>query len=312
MDKETGYRTRNILTVPLFSYRGEIAGVVQLLNKKEGDFKDDDAEFLKEVGAHAATLLENAQMQEKAFSQMRIEKEIQIAQEVQKRLLPECPSDIPGLKISLRHFGDNIIGGNYFDFIPLSEKRLWMVLSDTSGAGLPAALLASNFQGAFRLLAEDSEALLPMVMRLNRHFCYHSEGSLSISAAILDFQQDTSVLGFVNAGHPAPILLGGSGDTRILEETGIALGMESDYPYEDGGVEISSGSILAVYTPGIVEADDGEGHFYGIDRLRMVLELNRDKDPEGVLDVFAEDWTKFRGQGELIKDATLIIIQCTG
>ncbi|HPR64047.1 MAG TPA: SpoIIE family protein phosphatase [Thermoanaerobaculia bacterium] len=311
VDKETGYTTRTILTVPLFSYRGEIAGVLQLLNKIEGgEFNDEDADFVKEIGAHAATLLENAMMHEQTFDRLRVEKELQIAQEVQRKLLPGEAVRFPGLKIAFKHFGDNIIGGNYFDFIKLSESRLWLLLGDTSGAGLPAALLASNFQGAFRLLAEDSETLLPMVMRLNRHLCCCTDHTLSISACFLDYSEPTHHLTYLNAGHPPPLIIHPEGEVSFLKETGIALGVEHDHPFTDDGIVLTRSTLIALYTPGIVEADNGEGAFYGNHRLRMVLELNKDRPLEEILEVFTEDWASFRGTSDLIKDATLILAKC--
>jgi len=310
VDVQTGYRTRNILTVPLYSYRGDVAGVLQLLNKAEGDFSSDDIEFLHEVGSHAVTLIENAQMQEQAFNQIRMEKEINDAFEVQKKLLLARPVEFPGLTVAMKHFGENIIGGNYFDFIPVSKTRFWMVLADTPVPGLPAALLASNFQGAFQLLAQDSDTFLPVVKRLNKHIHNFTRGSLSISAVFFDYLKPVHNLIYINAGNPNPLLFVDRRFERDLAEQGIPLGLQPEFSYKPEVIEFRKNALLAVFTPGIIDATDHAAEKFGIDRLKQLLEMHADRGPQEILDIFSDQWNDFRSNQNFLKDATLIIVKC--
>ncbi|MBN2383505.1 protein kinase [bacterium] len=310
IDKKTGYRTRNMLTVPLHSYRGEIAGVLQLLNKSTGNFSDEDIDFLKQVGSHAVTLLENAQIQEHAFVQMRMEKEIKDAYEVQKKLLLDKPVEFPGLTVVMKHFGENIIGGNYFDFIPFTKTRFWMVLADTPVPGLPAALLASNFQGSFQLLAEESDTFQPVVQRMNKHLNKFTQGLFSISAVFFDYLKPVHNLIYINAGTPNPLLFKQGKFVQMLTGQGIPLGLEPTFEYKAEAIEFQKGAILVVFTPGIITATNPEGEEYGLDRLQHLLEQHATQKPQDLLEIFERDWNSFRGDREFLKDSTLIIVKC--
>jgi serine phosphatase RsbU (regulator of sigma subunit)/predicted Ser/Thr protein kinase len=309
VDKSSGYTTRSLLCVPMRSYAGDIVGVIELLNKKAGPFTQEDEDFLREVCAHAATLLEQAQVQEERILQAQLKKEMSLASLLQQKLFPGPDHRVEGLEIAWHRFGEGVIGGNYFDLIQVDERKTTLMLADTSQPGLGSSLLASNFQGAFRLLVEESESPLGMIMKLNGHIHRSSLEQLFISCVTGTFDLARGVFSYVNAGHPAALRISRQGTVQFLSATGIALGVEHDYPYSDVDLPVEKVDLFCFFTPGIVETEDRLGRFYEVDRLQKLFVEGRSKPLDALLEAFVRSWEGFLGDQELPKDATLALVR---
>ena len=308
VDKTSGYTTRSLLCVPMRSYTGEIAGVIELLNKMSGVFTREDEDFLREVCAHAATLLEQAQILQERFQQARLRQEMGLAALLQRKLFPDPDFRAAGMEIAWHRFGEGILGGNYFDLIPTDEHRTALMLADVSQPGLGAALLASNVQGAYRLLVGESE-LLALVMKLAAHLHRTSLEHLFISCITGVFDLSRGVFSFVNAGHPAAMRIPRGGGVEFLSVTGIALGLETDYPYADAELPAHAGDLFCFLTPGIVETPNPAGLFYEMKRLQNLVVEGRSGPLPLLLGAFIRDWEEFLGDRELVKDATLALVR---
>jgi sigma-B regulation protein RsbU (phosphoserine phosphatase) len=309
VDRASGYVTRNLLCVAMRSYAGEIVGVIELLNKRGGGFTREDEDFLTEVCAHAATILEHGQMQEERLQQAQLRQELSFASLLQKKLFPEPHLRLGGLEVVHHRFGEGVIGGNYFDVIPIDERQVFLMLADTSQPGLGAALVASNFQGAFRLLVEESESLLSLVMKLNGQIHRTSLEQLFISCIGGLFDREEGTFNFVNAGHPAAFRLAADGTVSFLSASGVALGLEADYPYTDTRIPARSGDCFCFFTPGLVETGNRDGAFYPVKRLQDRLAGARTEPLEKVLEAMVADWNAFLDRRDTDKDATLVLVR---
>lgn len=311
VDKRTGYKTKSLLSVPMRSYANEIVGVIQLLNKKkEGNiepFKKEDEDFLKEVCAHTATLLEQSQIKEEQYKKLQIQKEMDFALQLKKKLFPENFLSFKNLHTAYLQLGEGIIGGTSFEAIPIDEERIFILLSDSSKAGISSALLAANFQGAFRLLIEEIEDPLTIVTKLNTHICKISQEGLYISAIFSLFDLKESIIDFILAGHIAPFKISKDGKIKNLENEGIPLGLEPEYPYKNEILKFDKGDIFCFYTPWIVEAENESGKCFGIENLQKIIFENRNLKIKEILKSFEEKWKKFDVVEE--KDATILLIQ---
>ena len=308
VDRTSGYTTRSLLCLPMRTYAGEIAGVIELLNKATGSFNQEDEDFLREVCAHAATLLEQSQILQERFQQARLKQEMDLAALLQRKLFPDPDLSINGLDIAWHRFGEGILGGNYFDLIPTDENRIVLLLADASRPGLGSALLASNLQGAFRLLAGESD-LLAMMMKLAGHLHRTSPEHLFVSCIAGVFDLSRGLFSFVNAGHPAALRIPKEGEIRFLSATGIALGLEADYPYSDAELPARSGDLFCFLTPGILETRNPDGHFYEMKRLQRILVEGRAAPLQRLLTSIVRDWEEFLGDQEPAKDATLALMR---
>ncbi|MEJ5166039.1 MAG: protein kinase [Thermoanaerobaculia bacterium] len=311
VDKKTGYKTKSLLSVPMKSYTNEIVGVIQLLNKnKEGvleAFNKEDEEFLKEVCAHAATLLEQAQIKEEQFQKMQLKKEMDIALQLKKKLFPENFLTFNNIFISYLQLSEGIIGGTSLEALPVDEDRIFILLSDSSKAGLSSAILSANFQGAFRLLIEEIDDTLTLVTKLNTHICKISSEGLYISSIFSLFDLKERKMDYVIAGHINPFKVSPEGKITFLESDGIPLGLEQEYPYKNEIISFGKGDIFCFFTPWIVEGENRMGKCFGIEKLQRIIIENRNKRIKDILKIFEEEWKKFNVVEE--KDATLLLIQ---
>jgi sigma-B regulation protein RsbU (phosphoserine phosphatase) len=204
-----------------------------------------------------------------------MKRDLEIAREIQHWLVPSEPPAVPGLDIDFVTRPANTVAGDYYDVIPRAEAGKYLVaVADVAGKSMPAALLMATFQASLKTLSVASPSLLDLVHGLNRYACDHSiSGSRFTTAFVAEYDSTTRVLTYVNAGHNPPLLLRGI-EVMKLNEGGVPLGILPNAPYESGQVQLHSGDLLAIYTDGVVEAENVSGQEFGenlmINSLRSV------------------------------------------
>lgn len=313
VDKKTGYKTISLLSVPMRSYANEIVGVIQLLNKKKEEkiepFTKEDEEFIKEVCSHAATLLEQSQIKEEQYKKKELKKEMEIALQLKKKLFPENFFNFDNLSSAYIRVGEGIIGGTSLEELAVDEDKIFILLSDTNKAGISSALLASNFQGAFRLLIEETEDPLALATKLNTHICNISSEGLFISAVFSLFDLKEKSINFVLAGHLTPFKVSKNGSFIYLKNEGIPLGLEQEYPYKNEIIHYEEGDLFCFYTPWIAESENIEGKLFGIENLQKIILENKDLKLKEILKKFETKWNEFKSSEE--KDGTLLLVKIT-
>ena len=204
-----------------------------------------------------------------------LKRDLEIARDIQRMLLPEKPPAIPGLDIAFATKAANTVAGDYYDAFmrPHSgDTRLLLIVADVAGKGIPAGLLMAAVQTGLHTLAEDPVPLTELAARLNRAMCARSGGGRHLITAFLaELDLSTRSLTWVNAGHNPPILLRSGGAFEHLEAGGLPLGAFTVSRYESGSTKLRSGDALYIYTDGVVEALNETGEEYGEDRLAGLL-----------------------------------------
>jgi sigma-B regulation protein RsbU (phosphoserine phosphatase) len=207
-----------------------------------------------------------------------LKRDLEIAREIQKWLVPQTPPALPGVDIAFATRPANTVAGDYYDAFlcpaagAATAERLLLVVADVAGKGMPAALLMATFQSSLRTLVQEALPLAELVSRLNRYTCEHSLDGLRFTTAfIAEMDTASGALDYVNAGHNPPALRRAAGGLEWLETGGVPLGILRDTSYESGQVTLAAGDELVVYTDGVVEAQDWQGHEYGQDRLAALL-----------------------------------------
>jgi sigma-B regulation protein RsbU (phosphoserine phosphatase) len=313
-DRKTGYRTRQILTAPIRSREKKIVGVFQLLNKKSGgDFDADDEGFLEALSIHAALAVENARLHTTAIEKERQDREILLVQSVQRAFQPErTEQEIGPFRVAGMNELCEDASGDYYDLLDLPDGRKAIALGDVSGHGLQAALMMAQARSFLRAFAQTlGGADLPKVMNLLNDCLvqdFTSGKFITLFFGVLDPKAGS--LEWVNAGHPAPLLLRASGALEQLEATGRLVGILPDAGYEAGRVvTLGAGDLLVVYTDGCSEAASPEGDLYSEERLQTLLRSLRDRDPAAILDGIRAAllaWTKVP---RLKDDLTLLALK---
>ncbi|MDZ7371777.1 MAG: serine/threonine-protein phosphatase, partial [candidate division KSB1 bacterium] len=204
-----------------------------------------------------------------------------------------------------------MVGGDYFDCIPLSDGRVVLAVGDVSGKGLGAALLMSNLHAGLHTLLQSGLPMNEMINRLNDLIYRHTDFDKFITFFYAELDPQSRLLRYVNAGHNPPMLCRSDGGIELLTEGGLILGMLEDVDYMIGQVELRSGDLLTAYTDGVTDARNGADELFDEDRLaelvRSAARANLRADEVCMQIVKAvEDFSRDLPQAD---DITLLIVK---
>ncbi|MCK6617528.1 MAG: PP2C family protein-serine/threonine phosphatase [Cyclobacteriaceae bacterium] len=243
------------------------------LGDEHADHYFEQAEGLKFIQALSNIIIvaiENKKLVRKQLQQEAFRKELEIASDVQQFLFPERLPQTDRLKVEASYLPHDMIGGDYYDYIPINKSQFLLCVADVSGKGIPAALMMSNFQASLRTLLRQTPNLRDIVEALNYQVLENTKGEKFITffGAIYDISLKTMV--YVNAGHNPPILLDRKNGLRLLEEGSTVLGAMHPLPFiNEGFVTDIDDFLLFCYTDGLTETINEQGKEYGIERLHQ-------------------------------------------
>jgi phosphoserine phosphatase len=311
-DRKSGFRTRSILCAPIKNRKGVVVGVFQLLNKAGGHFDRPDEEYLEALSVHAALAIENAVLHSTALEKERQDREIKVAQGIQRGLLPERSSREEGrLEIAGMNELCEDASGDYYDVVPVPGGRLLVALGDVSGHGLGAAMVMAEARALFRALASVEPDVARLLDRLNDFLCEDLSAGrfMSFFAAFLD--PASAEVSWASAGHnPALHYRAKDGEVTLLESTGRVLGVFPNAGYRVGPtVRLAPGDALLVYTDGATEAPDAEGALFEVERLLEVFRGAAKGPPGGVLDAIRSSLRTWTGGAPNRDDLTLLAVR---
>jgi sigma-B regulation protein RsbU (phosphoserine phosphatase) len=207
--------------------------------------------------------------------QQEQEREIAEAKAIQEKLLPREIPQMPGYEIASAWQSARLVGGDYFDILPLDEKTLGICIADVAGKGMPAALLMSNLQAAVRGLSSLSIAPDLLCSRLNSIVHRNTESDRFITFFYGQLDGPTRRLIYVNAGHNAPFVVRSDGSHERLQEGGAVLGVFASRNYEMGAAQLYPGDRVILFTDGVTEACNPAGEEFGESRLLRLLQEQR-------------------------------------
>lgn len=272
------------ITVPMIS-GGEQVGVLSIGKKKnQEDFTGDDLEIFQEAAYHTALALQNVKMQMEHLEKKRLDKELEVAREIQNRLVPQQIPDVKGLELHGYYQPCFEVGGDYFDIIPVDEHRSVLVVADVSGKGAGAALLMSNLQASLRMAIAVSLPLDEMVYKINNLICGNSLNTQFITFFIGMWNNSDGTLGYINAGHNPPLVFGEGEKPDRLSPTGIGLGIKPHQQHETKTISLNSGDVLAIYTDGIEEYFNYRQEIFGMNRMISAIRDSRQGSPKEIVE----------------------------
>ncbi len=247
---------------------------------------------------------------EEQRARQRLENEVSIAREVQSQLFPRQLPSLPGIELAATCRPARGVSGDYYDFIELGPTRLGIALADISGKGISAALLMASVQAALRsqllLDPKTQESTAEIVGRVNRHLYFSTADDRFATFFFAIYDSATRELRYTNAGHPAPLCIGGD-KVQHLEIGGTVVGVFDKYDYQEGKIQIEQGSSLVVFSDGLVEPENVYGEEFGTRRLENVALRFRHDSPKVMVNALltaAEEWA---GTPEQADDMTVIV-----
>lgn len=263
------------LAAAVIGENGPPRGLLVVADKESrsgiGPFSDSDRQTLSLFANQAAIALETAELHRQALEKEGLERELELASEIQRRLLPTQSPDVPGYEIHGWSRPARQVGGDYYDLLPLSDRELGLVLGDVSGKGMPAALMVSTLHAGLKLLAGRQPDATEIMERFNEYLFQSSASNRFATLIFARLERPTGQLRFVNAGHNPGLLLHPDGGVERLPAGGLPLGLLSQTVYREQAVGIAPGDLLCLYSDGITEAMSAGGEEFGERRLAELL-----------------------------------------
>jgi phosphoserine phosphatase RsbU/P len=243
-----------------------------------------------------------------------MKRDLQIAKEIQAWLLPSEPPAVPGLEIAFATRPANTVAGDYYDVFARpsgeNEATFLIAVADVAGKSIPAAMLMATFQASLKTLSSTHGPLTELVERMNRYGCSNSQqGRRFTTAFIAEYMPSSRRLTYVNAGHNNPIVRRRSGAIERLEAGGMPLGVMQDAVYASGECVLEPGDWLAIFTDGVIEAENMQQQEYGEARLIAMLHSGVMTSPAMLLNSILADLDRFVGNAPQHDDVTCVLMR---
>ncbi len=247
------------LIVPM-SMQGKVGGLIFLGERiDQKAFTGANIDFLSTLANMAMISLENAHLIQETIEKERLEEDLHLARDIQRKLLPDTMPELANYDVHGLNIASRQVGGDYFDIIQLDDRNYLLTIADVSGKGMAAALLVSNLQAGLHTLCGDDLTLDEITFRLNNLIHKNTDIEKYITFFILKLNIKDGTFSYVNAGHNPPFLFKPDGDYETLEKGGLILGMMPNIRYDLGEGSIKNGQTIFMYTDGVSEAMDQEG-----------------------------------------------------
>lgn len=332
-------RINSTLLIPVAT-KDEVLGMMSL-GPRLGDlpFSREDRQLLTAVAFQMAFAIQNAELVQQIAEEERLRHELEIATAVQRRLFPECPPDVASLELAGVCHPARGVGGDYYDFILLDDNKVGIAVADVAGKGISAALLMSTVQASLRSQAPSVNGkLTELVSSMNRLLHVSTDAASYATFFFAQFDEETRMLTYVNAGHNPPILVraaaslkaqgvGQSSAARVESRTvdaknkgsselvtelttgGPIIGAFHASVYEQECIQMHSGDLLVAYTDGVTESFNADGEEFGEQRLRSLLASSSHFSAKELTEKIVETVREWSSDTPQHDDLTLVVMK---
>ncbi len=309
-------KIRSVMCVPLLTPDSQALGIIQLDTSDRKQFLQDDLDVLAAVAGQAAIALQNATLHESLLARERLDRDLKIAEQVQRRFLPQSLPKIAGYDFFAYYHATYEVGGDYYDFVPLPEGRLGIALGDVSGKGVAAALMMAKFSGDTRLYLRTEPTLSTAASVLNNALCAAGIDEKFITLSLSVLEPATNRLQLCSAGHLPLILRRADGTIEELGEdvAGFPLGILPDTQYAQLDVDLRPGDVVVVYSDGVTDSRSPAEELYDTKENRRLLKRVKEAPggAEAVGKAILQDIREFSRGHTQADDITLVAFGPTG
>lgn len=286
-------------------YKGRAVGVLRVYTAQEQTFSPLKIDLLKAVAAQAAAAIENTRLLAETLEAQALEKQVQMAADVQQRMIPQTPPKVPGIDLAAVYVPCFQLGGDFYDFIPLEGDNIGLAIADVAGKGVPASLIMASVRAAMRAQVDNVYYLYEVVRRINLMLWRDTKPSefVTLFYGVLDARNKR--LSYCNAGHPPGLILR---DGNVIELAGdnMVLGVDPNETYKQSVIDLKSKDILLLYTDGLTDGMNFKRETFGRQR---VLEAFRKggATAEVVSQNILWELRKFVGMAPRTDDITMVV-----
>ncbi len=304
------FGSRTMLVVPLLVADEPIGALLADDVDATHLFSPRRVRILGGIAGQAAIAIENARLQVQEAERARLGRELELAEDIQRRLLPMRAPTVPGYQIVYRWRSAREVGGDFFDFISLAPGRWGLVVADVSDKGIPAALYMMFARTLLRAAAFGGRQPADTLVRTNELIISDSTSDMFVTAYYSILDSERHELTYASAGHNLGFY--SPADGRLPEPmitNGIALGIIDEAEIEEKTLQLAPGDVVLFYTDGVVDALNAAGEFFGEERLAKLLHAQRDQPGEAIADAIDAAVRDFAADAPQYDDITLILVK---
>ncbi|MEX0653839.1 MAG: SpoIIE family protein phosphatase [Phycisphaeraceae bacterium] len=288
-------------------HQGKPVGLIQLFTGEVRKFTHFEVNLLRAMAQLLATALENARLDQARQENQRMMRQLHLAADVQRRMLPGSMPHLPPFEIAARYVPSFELGGDFYDFIDL-DGHLGVAVGDVVGKGVAASLLMASVRASLRAYAQDVYDLDEVIARVNIALCRDTTDREFATLWYGVFDPRTRRVTYSNAGHEPPLLYR-DGKIQYLSAGGMLAGVDPTQEYDKGLIDLQPGDVLLLYSDGLVDAFNFNEERFGRDRIEQALAEAADRSASEVLNHILWCMRRFTGMRRSLDDTTLVIIK---
>ncbi len=303
-----------IVYIPLI-YSKELFGYIFIGFDKTTQLELDDFSTLKSIGEYSVIAIQNSRLIKESIEKERLEKELEVARDIQKKLLPEEPFNFPELDIAALFIPAFEVGGDYYDLFPINNDELGFVIADVSGKGISAAFYMAEIKGIFESISKIISSPKEILIQANKILCKSFDKKNFVSVVFANFNVRTGIVKIARGGH-CPIVLLKNGLINYLRPSGIALGFNCNELFENNLEEVhlkfDRNDLLILYTDGVTEARNKNLEEFGTERLNEILIKHHHLSSGEILQNLIKNISLFSQDFPQHDDITMLAIKYKG
>ncbi len=287
-----------------------LLGFLALTNKLTGyRYSSEDMNLLGVLSNQMVSALTNARLYSDSLERIRLQEEVSMARQIQLDLIPSSPPTLDCSKISVHSTPSRTIGGDFYDFIHISEDRIGVLIADASGKGMPAALMIALIQAIIRSEINNGNSIVTMLKNVNQQMVNSTSSEKYVTLFYGEINTKTNEFHYSNAGHNYPVLVRSDGSIELLKTGGAIIGALPGMEYESDKIVLNSDDLLFLFTDGLSEAMNEAEEEYTEERIHKFLNQNRNLPPGELVDNILSDVRAYDPTDPPRDDTTIIALK---
>jgi phosphoserine phosphatase len=311
IDRQTGYRSRCLLTVPLIGYDDSLVGILQVLNKDDGVFTEEDEHIATALAAQCAVALQRARMLEDLVTKEKMERELAVARDIQMRVLPREVPDLPGYDVAGWSRPADETGGDIFDIIAVAENHLMLLLGDATGHGIGPALSVTQVRSMLRMCVRLGAGLDNAFRHINDQLADDLASNRFVTAFLGVLDSGGHRLEY-HAGGQGPLLRFHAADGKCewMKASTVPMGLMAGLPLEQPPpMDLAPGDIVALMTDGIYEYENPSEEQFGESRVEAIVRQHHDAPMSKLLERIVASVEEFAEGAPQNDDMTILLVR---
>jgi serine phosphatase RsbU (regulator of sigma subunit) len=308
------YRTSSLMSAPVTCFPMRMGssplGVINVTDRRDGSaFDDTDLKVLTTAANQVAAYMHVCQLADEVRSGERLRNELEIAKNIQQRLLPSKPLEVEGLDVAGSVLAAEKVGGDYYDYFITHSRRPSFVIADVSGHNITAAMIIAALRSVIRAQRDADYSPSALVQKVNTIlFDDLSSTEQFISMMYFQYLGSRQIIRYTNAGHPPSLVWRANlGEFEELFTEDPLLGIDPLSVYHEKNLVVSSGDVIVLYTDGITEAANAEGDRFGADRMKEIIRDHASSGARGVVDALFDRVAEFVRPKEIKDDISILV-----